>query len=111
MKSRVERDIKLDMFMTKAKTMLSEIDDLADSLDIREDVILINIVSVIRDYDPEDMANIEAMYLFNVADAQEMYDMMTQAVEMYEVEHGKEIKKNRLSATDDLFKDGFISPN
>lgn len=97
--------------MTKAKNLLSEIDDLADSLDIREDVILINIVSVIRDYDADDMANIEAMYLFNVADAQEMFDMMSQAVEMYETENVKETKKNRLSATDQLFKDGFISPN
>lgn len=111
MKGRLERDIKLSMFMTKAKNLLSEIDDLADSLDIREDVILINIVSVIRDYDVDDMANIEAMYLFNVADSQEMFDMMSQAVEMYETEHVKELKKNRLSATDQLFKDGFISPN
>lgn len=111
MKGRLERDIKLSMFMTKAKTLLSEIDDLADTLDIREDVILINIVSVIRGYDPDDMANIEAMYLFNVTDSQEMFDMMSHAVEMYEQENEKEIKKNRLSATDQLFKDGFISPN
>lgn len=111
MKGRLERDIKLNMFMTKAKTLLSEIDDLADTLDIRDDVILINIVSVIRDYDPDDMANIEAMYLFNVTDSQEMFDMMSNAVEAYEAEYAKEVKKNRLSATDTLFKDGFISPN
>jgi hypothetical protein len=110
MKGRLERDIKLNMFMTKAKNLLSQIDDLADSLDVRQDVILVNIVSVIRDFDEDEQANIEAMYLFNVADSQEMFDMMSHAVEVYEKESKDTKKNNRLSATDDLF-DGFISLN
>jgi hypothetical protein len=106
MKGRLERDIKLNMFMTKAKNLLSQIDNLADSLDVR----LVNIVSVIRDIDEDEQANVEAMYLFNVADSQEMFDMMSHAVEAYEKESKDTKKNNRLSATDDLF-DGFISLN
>lgn len=77
-------DKKIEGFFNRVNEILKELDRLVDEYDMRDEVVMVNCVAVETDED-EFGVNIQASYLMNIAEAEDIIHLMTGAMEQYEM--------------------------